>query len=620
MPVLAHRQTHDALRVVRQRLHPLARRHVPHVHLLVPAAREHQVLRAAVTERHARHHTTPHALFSPSPLVRILLVPRAARTTVQRVHEQRVVVAHRRQVVLAVHLVAHRHAQHDAVVVLQDRRRVLLLGHAVVVRVHGRELGNVVDHHRALRLTRHAHTHVLARRRQHPQVLAVRQTAHLARVPHQVVQLRVTPSTRPHVVGGGVGLRVHQHALLLHRLVEARRVQRVAVDHVVLPAREDHVITLLLTTRPHAHCRHRRHRRARVERLHARRLLGVEHAHVEVRRRGHHQSLLPITRPTRPHRVRHHRVHAVRVAHELLDQHRHADVLRDVEHLRVTPDRRLHLHAVVVARHRHQRDPRVHRRAHHSVLLRLTRSRRSYHEQHARADQRVVGHHLLRLRLREALQQLVQTRLPLTPPKFDHKRQVAVHLLLARHAAQLVDVHRAVERRGHQELVVVDTEQTRHVALVRRPTPHALATVLRQVVLVLDLANQVVTLVVPRADRVVASTRKDGGPIGGDRQRAHVAQVTVHRRDQVARDALVVVLRVSGGCLDYALAQSVGTQRLRVPEVNAAVATRRRQVVQRGAEGEDAHVTLVRVDRLQEGEAGRHNSISTRTPFPRPTT
>ena len=122
-----------------------------------------------------------------------------------------------------------------------------------------------------------------------------------------------------------------------------------------------------------------------------------------------------------------------------------------------------------------------------------------------------------------------------------------------------------------------------------------------------------------RADRVVARAREDHAAVGGQRQRAHVAQVTVHRRDQVARDALVVVLRVSGERLGYALAQSVGTQRLRVPEVNAAVATCRRQVVQRGAEGEDAHVALVRVDRLQEGEAGRHNSISTRTPFPRPT-
>ena len=619
MTVVTHHQTHDALRVMRQRLHQLARRHVPHVHLLVPAAREQQVLRSTVSERHARRHATRHALALPSPSVRVLPVPRAARTTVQRVHEQRVVVAHGRQVVLAVHLVAHRHAQHDAVVVLENRRRVRLLGHAVVVRVDGRELGDVVDRHRALRLTRHAQTHILARRRQHLQVPAVRQTAHLARVPHQVVQLHVIRPPHPHVVGGGVGLRAHQHALLLHRLVEARRVERVAVDHVVLAAREDHVVALQLTPRPHTHCRHREHRRARVEGLETCRLLRVEHAHVEVRRGGYNQPLLAITHTPRTHRVRHHRVHAVRVTHELLDPLRRADVLRDVEYLLVTPLRLLHLHAVVVVRHCHQRDLRVHRRAHHRILLRLTRSCRPYHEQHTRANQRVVGDHLFRLRLREPLQQLVQTRLSLTPPKFDHQRQVAVHLLLARHAAQLVDVHRAVERGGHEELIVVDAEQTRHVTLVRRSTPYVLVTALRQVVLVLDLANQVVALVVPRADRVVASTRKDGGPVGGKRQCAHVAQVTVHRGDEVARDALVVVLCVSGGGLAYALAQRLGTQRLCVPEVNAAVATCRHQVVQRGAEGEDAHIALVRVDRLQEGEAGLHNSISTRTSFPRPT-
>lgn len=50
-------------------------------------------------------------------------------------------------------------------------------------------------------------------------------------------------------------------------------------------------------------------------------------------------------------------------------------------------------------------------------------------------------------------------------------------------------------------------------------------------------------LVVPGPDRVVPRAREDHVPVGGQREGAHVAQMPVHRGEQQADDALVVVLR-----------------------------------------------------------------------------
>lgn len=63
---------------------------------------------------------------------------------------------------------------------------------------------------------------------------------------------------------------------------------------------------------------------------------------------------------------------------------------------------------------------------------------------------------------------------PSHPHYLNHQGQIAIHLLLTGHGAQLVDVHGAIEGGGHEELVVVDAAQAGHVALVRRTTLHAM--------------------------------------------------------------------------------------------------------------------------------------------------
>ena len=170
-------------------------------------------------------------------------------------------------------------------------------------------------------------THVLTGRGEHLEIGTVGETTHLAHVARQVAQLRLSGWDSRHVVGGGAGRRAHHEALLLHGLVEARRVQRVAVDHVVLSRSKHDVVALPITPTPHAHRRHSEHGGARVEDAKTCGLLRVEHAHVEVRRRGHHEALLRVTPTPSAHGVCHHLVHAVGVAHELLRQLRHADIL-----------------------------------------------------------------------------------------------------------------------------------------------------------------------------------------------------------------------------------------------------------------------------------------------------
>lgn len=155
---------------------------------------------------------------------------------------------------------------------------------------------------------------------------------------------------------------------LLHRLVEARAVDGVAVDDVVLARGVDDIVVLLVTPCL-AYRGYGVHGRARVEGDDAVAGGGLEHVHSVIVGDGHQEALLELRGRASRYLIEGERVHAAGVADELLHEHGTHDVRGQVVNLWVIHAHLTYANAILRARNGHQRGLRVHRHMGDTVVL-----------------------------------------------------------------------------------------------------------------------------------------------------------------------------------------------------------------------------------------------------------
>ena len=83
--------------------------------------------------------------------------------------------------------------------------------------------------------------------------------------------------------------------------------------------------------------------------------------------------------------------------------------------------------------------------------------------------------------------------------------------------------------------------------------------------------------------------------------------MSIHRGTQGAHNTLILVLEVRKRHKAYALAEHIRLQRVSIPDIDGAVTSCRNKVVLSVTNHHRLNTTLVRSNRLEEGETGVHS-------------